>query len=95
MIIDTITDLHKRGFTSDFILLNNRLFCTQTQHFFCSNGFDILEVHSFDDDYLHKEQTVVYAIECLVNTIKGILFENPNDYDKHDILLKKLSKFWK
>jgi hypothetical protein len=95
VITDTLTDLHNRGFTSDFILLGDRLLCTQTQCFFSSNEFDIIEVHSFEDDYSDKHQTVVYAIECLANTIKGILFQNPNPFNKQNIVLTKLRKFWK
>ncbi len=95
MIKDTITDLHHRGFTSNFTLLGNQLFCAQTQSFFSSHEFDIIEVHSFDDDDSYKKQTFVYAIECFANTIKGVLFETPGEYMKQDIVFKKLRKFWK
>jgi len=86
--------LHRRGFTSNFTLLGNRLFCSQTQLFFTGNQFDILEVHSFEDDYLNSGQTIVYAVECVSNAIKGILFQNLNTRTSQDILSKKLRKFW-
>lgn len=91
---DTIADLHRRGFTLEFVLFDNRLFCAQTRHFFKSNEFNILEVYSFEDDNSDKILTVVYAIECLANTIKGILFQNPDYSYKQDTFFKKLRKFW-
>jgi hypothetical protein len=95
MITDAIADLHRRGFTSNFTLLGNRLFCSQTQCFFNGNQFDILEVHSFEDDYLNSGQTIVYAVECVSDAIKGILFQNCNTRTSQEILSKKLRKFWK
>ena len=95
MINDAIADLHQRGFTSNFTLLGNRLFCSQTQRFFNGNQFDIIEVHSFEDGYLNSGQTIVYAIECLSNAIKGILFESCNTHISQEILSKKLRKFWR
>lgn len=95
MIVDTIAELQSRGFTSDFNLLGNRLFCLQTKSFFSSNQFDVLEIYSFDDEHLNKPQTVVYAIECFTNTMKGILLENVKTQDEKGVLITKLRKFWK
>jgi len=46
MINHTIADLHQCGFTSNFTLLGNRLFYSQTQRFFNGSQFDIIEIHS-------------------------------------------------
>jgi hypothetical protein len=95
MIENAIADLHRRGFTSSFTLLGKRLFCAQTQSFFNGNQFDIVEVHSFEEDYPDSGQTIVYAIECISNAIKGILFQSPDVRNSQEILSKKLQKFWK
>ena len=95
MMEEAIAGLHRRGFTSSFTLLGNRLFCAQTQSFFNGNQFNIVEVHSFEEDFLDSGQTIVYAIECLSNAIKGILFESSNTHISQEILSKKLQKFWK
>jgi hypothetical protein len=92
MILDTISDLQNRGFTSDFSLLGNRLFCSQTKCFFNSDQFDVIEIYGFDNEHSEKGETVVYAIECFANSIKGILLRTNN---KYDVLLPKLHKFWK
>ena len=93
--IDTIADLHLRGFTSSFTLIGNRLFCSQTQCFFKGDQFDIMEIHRFEEGYLDNEQTIVYAIECFSKKIKGVLFENADSQISKETLKKKLSKFWK
>jgi len=95
MIEDVISDLHRRGFTSNFTLLGDRLFCPQTQSFFNGNQFEIIEVHSFDEDYMSNGQTIVYAVECISNAIRGILFQNPDFSISREMLSKKLRKFWK
>jgi hypothetical protein len=52
-------------------------------------------VHSFEEDYPDSGQTIVYAIECISNAIKGILFQSPDVRNSQEILSKKLQKFWK
>lgn len=94
MITDTIVDLHQRGFTSDFILIDNRLFCKQMLRFFEGNEFEISEVHSFDSGYAGNEQIVVYAIECL-NKARGTLFQYPGCFSREKIIFTKLRKFWR
>ena len=93
MITNTIVDLLQRGFTSDFILIDNRLFCKQTLSFFNGNEFDICEVHSFEKEYPGNDQIVVYAIECSANTVKGVLFQIPGSIAREEIIFTKLRKF--
>lgn len=93
MFIDTITDLQNRGFTMDFNLLGNRLFCPQTKSFINSDEFDVVEMYSFEDDRVNLEETVLYAIECFAFAAKGILQETA--HDNTSILLSKIKKFWK
>ncbi|MEP6465874.1 MAG: hypothetical protein ABJB05_06195 [Parafilimonas sp.] len=93
MIVDTIIDLQDRGFTSDFSLLGSRLFCAQMKCFFNSDQFDVIEVHSFESEQSNKEETIVYAIECFANAVKGILFERNSNHQ--NVIVTKLRKFWK
>jgi hypothetical protein len=93
MILDTIIDLQNRGFTSEFSLLGNRLFCPQTKSFFSADQFDVIEIYGFDDEHSEKEETIVYAIECFANSIKGILCQNNSNHQA--VLVTKLHKFWK
>ena len=91
MLLDTIIDLQDRGFTLEFSLLGSRLFCSRTRSFFSSDHFDVLEIHSFDDNDSNDE-TVIYAIECVCDNTKGILFESNRNLN---LLNSKLKKFWR
>ena len=93
MILDTIIDLQDRGFTCHFALLGDELFCAQTNCFFNGYQFDVLEIYSFENERSYKDETLIYAIECYENTIKGILFENIGA--AQNVLSVKLRKFWK
>jgi hypothetical protein len=93
-VASAIEDLHQRGFLSEFVLLDDQLFCAQMKQFFCGDEFDVLEVYSFEDDRADRGQTVVYAIECVTNAIKGLLFQNSCPKEPY-LLARKLRKFWK
>jgi hypothetical protein len=93
MIIDTIIDLQNRGFTFDFSIIGDHLFCVQTKCFINSDQFDIVEIHIFDHEISGNKQTVLYAIEWFANAMKGILLEN--SYKNPEMLLTKVKKFWK
>lgn len=89
-----IEDLHQRGFISEFVLLDDQLFCTQRKQFFGGDEFDVLEVYSFEDDRTDSSQTVVYAIESVTHAMKGLLWQNSCPKKPH-LLVRKLRKFWK
>lgn len=93
-VANTVEGLRQRGFTSEFVLLDNRLFCVQTKQFFCGDEFDILEVYSFESDRSDREQTVVLAVECMA-AIKGLLFQNSCRDEEPYVIIRKLRKFWK
>ena len=46
-IVDAIVDLQTRGYSSDFIVMDNQLFCAQQKIFLRHDEFDINEVYSF------------------------------------------------
>lgn len=71
-IVDAIVDLQKRGYSSDFIVMDNLLFCAQQKIFLGHDEFDINEVYSFHPSRTRQE-TVVYGITSEQHAIKGIL----------------------
>ena len=93
MVVDAVTELHKRGFTFDFNLFNGRLFCSQLKSFINNEQFDIIEVRSFESEHISDRETVLYAIEWVSNGIKGILLDNRADTSNE--LACKLKRFWK
>jgi len=96
-IIDAISDLHERGYSADFNLLGNRLFCSQTKFFLSADEFDVLEMYSFDEETGTEGETIVYGIESSGKEVRGILFQAsiPGRGTIQGILLSKISKFWK
>jgi hypothetical protein len=74
-IVDAIVDLQSRGYSFDFSLLHNKLFCAQQKRFFGLEDFDILEQYSFQPDDATGKKTLVYGIESLSFGLKGILLK--------------------
>ena len=71
-IVDAIVDLQTRGYSSDFIVMDNQLFCAQQKIFLRHDEFDINEVYNFKPSQTRQE-TVLYGIISEQHAIKGIL----------------------
>ena len=97
-IIDAIVDLQERGFFLDFSLVDNKLLCCQEKCFLAAEEFDVLEMYRFHESHNSsvREETVVYAIESLNRSFKGILLNSGHQAIAmvHPILTRKLRKFW-
>jgi hypothetical protein len=72
-VVDAISDLQARGFLLDFSLINNELFCVQEQCYLGAEEFDVLEIHRFSGVGATHTQTIVFVIETLSRSLKGIL----------------------
>lgn len=94
-ILDAVIGLQDRGFTADFSLVNDRLFCSQSKQFFEPKQFDIVEIYRFDGDYYYSEETLIYAIECYSLT-KGIFFQplHRSAGNPHLALVQKFKRLW-
>ena len=95
-IVDAIAAVHENGFTLDFYILNNKLFCPQSKSFFKAEDFAILEIYAFDAECGLSQENMIYAIECFAERMKGILLQTcgrEND-NSHNLLNKKIRKFW-
>ena len=96
-IPEAISDLHERGYSADFNVIGNRLFCSQTKSYLKMNEFEVLEVYRFEDGLRTRGESIVYGIEGLGIKIKGILFQTSLALGSigQDILTQKIRKFWK
>lgn len=70
-VSEAINELKKRGFTLDFNLQENCLVCHTGK--FEVNDFEIVEVHRFEGNTDPSDEAVVYAIESVDKTNKGVL----------------------
>jgi hypothetical protein len=97
-IIDAIVDLQERGFFLDFSLVDNKLLCCQEKFFLAAEEFDVLEMYRFHAGHTSsvREETIVYAIESLSGSFRGILLNSGHQAKTlvHPILTRKLRKFW-
>lgn len=71
-IVAAIIDLQTRGYSSDFIVMDNQLFCAQQKIFLRHDEFDINEVYSFQPGH-SRQETILYGIISEPHAIKGIL----------------------
>lgn len=71
---DIISDMHLRGFTDDFELIENRLLWVQTRVFLEHDEFAIVECHCF----LHASgtQMIISGVVSLNEMGKGILINH-------------------
>jgi hypothetical protein len=95
-IIDAISDLQARGFLLDFSLIGNRLLCAQEKCYLGAEEFVVLEMYSFHADGTARYETVVYAIESLCQSLRGILLNSGCQTQTRvpAILSRKIRKFW-
>ena len=73
---DTVTEavkgLRQRGYTIDFNLEADRIFCDQTPLSLTPAEFEITEVYRFEGDSDPADEAIVYAIES-IHGQKGML----------------------
>jgi hypothetical protein len=72
-IDDAIIDLQARGFSNDFCLLEEQLFCMQQNRALRNSEFNILETWYFPKGKLISQDMMLYGIECPDHYLKGIL----------------------
>ena len=83
--VDTIVDLHNRGFTNDFQLFGNDLLWVQ-ESLVRVGEFAIVRYQKIDD-------LIVCGIIALHHNIKGILLRHCKDFsDASPVLIKKLKE---
>lgn len=69
-ITEALTDLKKRGYTTDFSLAENSIICNNEK--FSPADFEIVETYRFEGNTDPADEAVVYAIESK-NGIRGVL----------------------
>ncbi len=71
-LVEALNDLNKRGYTYDFNLKENCLYCQSLDQTFTSKDFDVVEHYRFEGASDPGDLSEVYAIET-GNGIKGVL----------------------
>ncbi|MGC4038482.1 MAG: hypothetical protein QM764_21140 [Chitinophagaceae bacterium] len=76
-LVDTICDLHAKGFTLDFSMANQgvALLCIQEKYLLSASEFEVREMHYFPDGDEGPEK-MIYAVEAIHYGLKGLLMLN-------------------
>jgi hypothetical protein len=70
---EAVNELQKRGYTHDFNLEKEWLFCKQNQCRLRADEFEIDEVYRFEGETDPGDENIVYAISAKNQDLKGIL----------------------
>ena len=71
-VVEAVNGLKQRGYTIDFNLEHDRIFCHKTPVSLLPSEFEITEVYRFEGDSDPADEAVVYAIESR-HGLKGVL----------------------
>lgn len=72
-VLEAINDLKKRGFTFDFTMNKDKLYCSEKQCNFNPDEFEIVEFYRFEGMSDPEDSAIVYAIKSEKNNIRGFL----------------------
>jgi hypothetical protein len=75
-VIDAISDLQARGFFLDFSIIGNQLLCAQEQCYLRADEVVVLEMYRFRSEGNLRDETEVYGIESVGQSLKGILLNS-------------------
>ena len=91
-LIDALSDLKRRGFTTDFKLNFDAVECIKTGISLSPDHFEIVERYRFEADTNPDDSSVLYAIQSIDKNIKGVLINAYGVYSDSisDSLIQKL-----
>jgi hypothetical protein len=91
-LIEALDDLKKRGFTTDFKLENDAIKCSDSGILLYPSNFEIVEHYRFEADTNPDDSSILYAIQSVDGSIKGVLVSAYGVYSEavSDNLVQKL-----
>lgn len=67
-----LNSLKERGFTKDFNIAFDKLICTDSNECLNPHEFRIIETYRFEGETNPSDEAVLYAIESIDGTTKGV-----------------------
>jgi hypothetical protein len=91
-LIEALSDLKSRGFTTDFKLSFNAVEFIRTGINLSPSYFEIVEHYRFEADTNPDESSIIYATQSVDGKIKGVLVNAYGIYsdDLGDAMIQKL-----
>ena len=92
-VSEGLTDLKKRGFTTDFNLAFDNIKCNETGMCLSPSQFEIVEHYRFEGNTDPGDEAVLYAISSKDHSMKGVLVSAYGMYSEQisDDMIRKLS----
>lgn len=73
-VTEALNDLNKRGYTIDFNMKSNGVYCKSLDRTFSLDEFKVDEFHRFDGDSDPGAQSIIYALSTNTEH-KGVLLD--------------------
>jgi hypothetical protein len=91
-MVDALNGLQARGFITDFNLAFDKIQCSSTGACLLPSQFEIVEHYRFEADTNPAENSVLYAIEAIDHSLKGVLINAYGVYSDavSDVMIQKL-----
>ncbi len=92
-LTEALTDLKKRGFTTDFNISFEHIKCSDTGKQLYPQDFEIVEHYRFEGNTDPGDESVVYAIHSIDGSMKGTLVSAYGMYSEamSEDMIKKLA----
>ncbi len=72
-LLDALSDLKSRGYTTDFNIAFDSIACSQSGKALSPAQFEIVEHHRFEGDTDPDNSSVLYVIQSKEGSMKGVL----------------------
>jgi len=79
-LVEALQDLKKRGFTHDFNIEQDRIYCTNLKMYYHPKAFNVLEFYRFEGMSNPDDNAIVYAVETSTGD-KGVLVDAYGAYE--------------
>lgn len=91
-LVEALSDLKKRGYTTDFNLAFDQIKCVSTGVCLLPSQFNIVEHHRFEGDTDPDNSSVLYVVESNDGGMKGVLVSAYGVYSDpiSDVMIQKL-----
>lgn len=82
--LDALDDLKKRGYTQNFSLKSNGLYCPLTEEILEPTDLKIVEFHRFEGDSDMEDMAILYVIESN-GPCKGVIIDAYGTYADREL----------
>jgi hypothetical protein len=91
-LIEALTNLKKRGFTTDFNIAFDKIECKTTGSCLAPSQFEIVEHYRFEAETNPSDSSVIYAVQSKDGSMKGTLISAYGMYGDavSDNMIRKL-----